>query len=208
MCCKKKNKFGSCWTMRGLFNGVGYGLLIASVILAILAVLSIIFNLCPNNDCTSDVLLDYGFWAKSFGGCFTLWVIFYNLKKFIDVEAVKALGELREKLNNEANKQVHIMLMSDGDKHDENNSLSEMEIADIFNYLGTIELGAIMAHRGTITLYEFYNQFGYRIENLLEYKQLDIKKHIKDSKGYYNAMLYIINKLVDKKYMNEKYKID
>lgn len=208
MCCKKKNKFSSCWTMEGLFNGVSHGLFIISVILAILAVLSIIFNLCPNNDCICDVLLDYGFWAKSFGGCFTLWVIFYNLKKFIDVEAVKALGELREKLNNETNKQVHIMLMSDEDKQDKGNSLSETESADIFNYLGTIELGAIMAHRGTITLYEFYNQFGYRIENLLKYGQLDIKNHIKDSKGYYDAILYIINKLVDEKYMDEKYKID
>ncbi len=194
--------------MRGLFSGISYGLFIASVILAILAVLSIIFNLCPNNDYICDVMLDYEFWAKSFGGCFTLWVIFYNLKKFIDVEAIKALGELREKLNNDTNKQIHIMVMSDKDKHNENNSLSETEIADIFNYLGTIELGAIMANRGSITLYEFYNQFGYRIENLLEYNQLDIRNHIKENKGYYDSMQYIINKLVDEKYMNEKYRID
>ncbi len=205
---KKRNKFGSCWNMRGLFSGISYGLFIASVILAILAVLSIIFNLCPNNDYICDVMLDYEFWAKSFGGCFTLWVIFYNLKKFIDVEAIKALGELREKLNNDTNKQIHIMVMSDKDKHNENNSLSETEIADIFNYLGTIELGAIMANRGSITLYEFYNQFGYRIENLLEYNQLDIRNHIKENKGYYDSMQYIINKLVDEKYMNEKYRID
>ena len=66
--------------------------------------------------------------------------------------------------------------------------------AVLFDYIGTIELGAIMVKRKVISIDEFYNQFGYRVENLMN--NAAIKSHIKDNPNYYKALQYIVQRLI------------
>lgn len=183
-----------------------------SIILFIAAISSLIASFCINeelHDCKiGNVWLDYKFWTETFGGCLTLWVIIYNLKKFIDIETVKALGDLRTKLNDDRKKEIHTFLFPNEDKtpilnNIENKSNSsdaaaQFANADIFDYIGTIELGAIMLKRDAITLDEFKNQFGYRVENIKNNSNL--MRHIKENKEYYSDFLWILAELNDGKY--------
>lgn len=70
------------------------------------------------------------------------------------------------------------------------NSSIDLSTVEIFDYLGTLELGAIMLYRGTITEREFLNQFGYRFENLEESFLLQI---VNASKEYYQPLLYALS---------------
>ena len=58
----------------------------------------------------------------------------------------------------------------------------------ICDYLGTVELGAIMLRKGMISVDEFYNQFGYRIENI--FRNSDICQHINNNYKYYKYLIY------------------
>ena len=119
----------------------------------------------------ADITLgeDYKDLIKAFGYCLTLWLACYNLKKFIDVETTKALGDLRTKLNDKEKKVIHTYLFPEEDRTSIlkglNGSSSSVisppfENADLFDYIGTIELGAIMVKRGAITLDEFKKRAG------------------------------------------------
>ena len=72
--------------------------------------------------------------------------------------------------------------------------------AEFFDYIGTIELGAIMVRRGVISVDEFYNQFGYRVENI--WANEGVKKHISNNKSYYKDLNFIIRRLVNKGYLS------
>lgn len=52
--------------------------------------------------------LEYKYIIQAFGGCLTLFIVSYNLQKYIDVETVKALGDLRNKLNSKDKKKLSI----------------------------------------------------------------------------------------------------
>lgn len=183
-------------------------LLILSFLLFLWCIGSFIWSLSVNTENISHVLkiwIDYKFLVNCFGGCLTLWVISYNLKKFIDIETVKALGDLRTKLNDDKKKDIHTFLFPPEDKvpilkgEDKNNSpysTPQFANADIFDYIGTIELGAIMVERGAITLDEFKNQFGYRVENIKNNSEL--MNHIKKYKKYYSNFLYLERKIQEK----------
>lgn len=165
-----------------------------SIVLLILAIGSFIASFWFDKE-----WLDYKFWTETFGGCLTLWVISYNLKKFIDIETVKALGDLRTKLNDEKKKEIHSYLLPECDKKPiiscksdtktEENQLTINNV-DLLDYIGTIELGAIMVKRGAITLDEFYNQFGYRVQNLM--RNAEISKHLDNNAGYYDDLMRIV----------------
>lgn len=191
MCCKKKNhekcfcKFLSC------IIGILFWM---SVILFVAAIGSFIASFWFEEE-----WLDYKFWTETFGGCLTLWIISYNLKKFIDIETVKALGDLRTKLNDEKKKEIHSYLLPECDKKpiiscNSNDKKEENQLiinnVDLLDYIGTIELGAIMVKRGAITLDEFYNQFGYRVQNLI--RNSDICNHLNNNAGYYDDLMYIV----------------
>ena len=62
------------------------------------------------------------------------------------------------------------------------------------DYIGVIELGAIMLKKGIISFEEFYNQFGYRVEYIL--KNGELRNHIKGNMQYYEDFLYVVNELV------------
>ena len=167
-------------------------------------------------------------------GCLTLWVISYNLMKFIDVEAAKAVGDLRIKLHDEDNMEIHKLLLAseeEGDSiiakimkrkncpdatkslsiaddtedtednpqkspvgnHVRPNENKKIDDALLFNYLGTIELGSIMLQKGIITFDEFFNQFGYRVQNIANCDE--IMEHVRSdsNKDYYENLLYVVD---------------
>ena len=147
--------------------------------------------------------LEYKYIIQTFGGCLTLFIVSYNLQKYIDVETVKALGDLRNKLNSDDKTKLHTFLMHEDDRTAvlteldspvDNKSNIAYSNAVLFDYIGTIELGAIMVKRKVISIDEFYNQFGYRVENLMN--NAAIKSHIKDNPNYYKALQYIVQRLI------------
>lgn len=147
--------------------------------------------------------LEYKYIIHAFGGSLTLFIVSYNLQKYIDVETVKALGDLRNKLNSEDKNKIHTFLMPKEDKAAilieidtsiDNKSNITGSNAVLFDYIGTIELGAIMVKRKVISINEFYNQFGYRVENLMN--NAAIRSHIKGNIGYYKELQYIVQQLI------------
>ena len=137
---------------------------------------------------------------ESLGGLLTLWVIAYNLMRYIDLETVHSLGYLRELLNTKEKKIIHNYLLDPDDidpiikeidrqsviDSDNGNSIIHSNI-ELFDYLGTIELGAIMLDRSVINEEEFENQFGSRIENIRRYinKNSKFMEHICDEENNY-----------------------
>lgn len=226
MTCKHK------FSMRCLIKAINYILLGVSAILFISLIVVFIHTLFTPEYCISltkdgvltmqDFWLDYKGIIGSLGACLTLFIISYNLQKYIDIETVKALGDLRDKLNSDDNIKLHTYLLHPDDKEvilpeidNRPNDIIEYEKsmarksaemvreerikysnAVLFNYIGTIELGAIMLKRGVITFNEFYNQFGYRVENLIRNEH--IREHIETNKTYYKFLHNIINKMVAK----------
>ena len=147
--------------------------------------------------------IDYKYIIQALGGCLTLFIVSYNLQKYIDVETVKALGDLRNKLNGDDKEKIHTFLMptedtkavlTELDSPVDNKGNIAYSNAVLFDYIGTIELGAIMVKRKVISIDEFYNQFGYRVENLMN--NAAIKSHIKDNIYYYKELQYIVQRLI------------
>lgn len=68
--------------------------------------------------------------------------------------------------------------------------------ADVLDYLGVIELGYLMFKRRLINLEDFWNQFGYRVEYLLENEA--VVEHINQNFQYYDNMINIIHLLHEK----------
>ena len=64
---------------------------------------------------------------------------------------------------------------------------------EIFDYLGTIELGAKMIREGVISKEDFFQQFGYRVENIVKniVKNEILRKHIQEDRKYYDDFYYI-----------------
>ena len=159
------------------------------------------------------------FWGEyssmiTFGGCcLTLLVANFHLMKYLDVETVKALGELREMLNSPEKKAIHNSPMPPEDRkldsHDEGAKAEQSaetksrpagpapaknplpaawSTVELFDYPGTIELVAIMLQRGVIPFDEFYNQFGYRVANLS--CKAGIIYRVEKDREYYEMFLF------------------
>lgn len=145
-----------------------------------------------------DTMLD--FWRgyeplfSTIGKCLTLLIINSNLLRYIDVETVKLLGDLRGRLQSEAKKNIHNYLLKETDKKPILNDLNleDNPNIEIFDYLGTLELGAIMLSRNVITQREFDNQFGYRIKNVRDNQEL--QNHIEKEKDHYAYLYQLVNK--------------
>lgn len=150
--------------------------------------------------------LPYAPLLKVFFYSMTLFVASHTLMKYIDVETCRSLGEIRNKLHDDSKKKIHNFLMDEEDKKaiieklksfsDDGTDLSNVEI---FDYLGTLELGAIMLTRGILSEKEFYNQFGYRFENLANAPEL--LAHIEQRHEYYEPLLFAME--VTKKYASK-----
>ena len=197
------------------------------IVLCVLSVVSLGFLIRslivnPGSKCTC-VWQNWEFWSGTLYGCLTLWVISYNLMKFSDVEAIKALSDLRFKLHEKENREIHkLLLASDEDdgsivrqirqrKHRSSKDCqstskncktddcdgkkdpqSEVEDMDLFNYLGTIELGSIMLQKGIVSFDEFFNQFGYRVQNIVCCDEVIHHVMSDANKSYYKNLIYVI----------------
>lgn len=149
-----------------------------------------------------DFWSDYANLFKLLIAATTILIADVNLKKFSDTEAVKALSDIRGKLAREELVHIHDSLISEEEKRgfsipDSQNSTlescSNTVYCDVLDYLGTIELGAIMLQKGLISLEDFNNQFGYRIQNIRDNKQ--IMAHLEEYKIYYDAFFYALHQL-------------
>lgn len=130
----------------------------------------------------------------------TLLVANINFKKFADAEAVKALSDLRSKLNREGLVKVHKYFMREKDDNNEQVESSNRDLiipdkAELMDYFGTIELGAIMLQKGLISKSEFYNQFGYRVENIMRSDL--VGQEIFNELDYYKYMIYAFKIIED-----------
>ena len=163
------------------------------------------------------------FLLKSFAGCATIFIAGYNLTKYVEVARIESLSALREKLNDDNKKALHLDLINRNDPdwqlveriksyanhQDVQLNLSTNEanysIADIYDYLGVIELGAQMLKSHVISIDEFYNQFGYRVKNILECSIL--REHIGRNIESYDDLLYVVNELITHNKIEHELKI-
>ena len=196
--------------MNKVIKWINWGLLgFAVFLLACIAiiVLGTLFTteirLQPSIDGIKNML---NFWAeyaaliKLSGYTLTLLIASYNLSKYLDIETANALSKLRKMLNSTEKKKIHYYLLDDEDKNailpeiDKAGELNcELSNVELLDYIGIIELGAIMLKRKIITTDEFYNQFGYRAENL--WKNNSVKEHIKKYPRSYKDFNYIVKQL-------------
>lgn len=190
-------------------NLICLGLLIASAVFAICTILVIYraahndgWHICLGPDSIKnmqDFWLQYASLLKALFYSLTLFVACHSLTKYIDVERTRSLGEIREKLDDKPKKIIHDYVMNNKDKEgvpssliqrlNENSSV-DLSTVEIFDYLGTLELGAIMLYRGVISEEEFYNQFGYRYENV---EESFLYKVANESPEYYQPLLYALS---------------
>lgn len=152
-----------------------------------------------------DFWFNYKALIESFFYSLSLYVAAYNLEKYINVERCKALGDIRAKLNTNEKRIIHSYLLPSDDQipivdvlEDELSTLHKDENSyhsniDVFDYLGTLELGAIMLKLNVLSFNEFYNQFGYRIKNA--YVNEYIRSHIEDPENDYSYLRYAIGKM-------------
>lgn len=104
-----------------------------------------------------------------------------TLKKTIDIQAIDSLAKLRTMLNSPEKKDINSRLIK------EVSQVPELSIEEL-DYIGTIELGAIMHRKGIISDTELYNQFGYRVENICN---SSLYEKITEDDSYYNDFKYI-----------------
>ena len=140
---------------------------------------------------------DYSAIIITLGSCLTLFIASYNLGQYLNVETINALATLRNMLNSPENRRVHEYLLPDDERKailpncETETDFQNIRNIDIFNYIGTLELGRLMRDNGVIDEANFKNQFGYREDNISNSKE--IKEHILRNKEYYLDTL--INKL-------------
>ena len=103
------------------------------------------------------------------------------LKKTNDIQSVESLAKLRTMLNSNDKLEIHKQRIEEA-KRKEYLSINELD------YIGTIELGAIMHRKGLLSDQELYNQFGYRVENIVK---SSLFEKIEEDKKYYEDFYYI-----------------
>lgn len=136
---------------------------------------------------------DYSALIITLGSCLTLFIANYNLGQYLNVETINALATLRNMLNSPENRRVHEYLLPDDERKailpncETETDFQNIRNIDIFNYIGTLELGRLMWDNGVIDQTKFNNQFGYRVDNISNSKE--IKEHIKANKQYYHKSL-------------------
>lgn len=105
-----------------------------------------------------------------------------TLKKTADIQTIDSLARLRVMLNSDNKVMIHKRLI-------EESGGGEKLSVDELDYIGLIELGAIMHRKGLISDHELYQQFGYRVENITK---SSLFPKIKEDVGYYNDFFYIV----------------
>ena len=190
---------------------------LCTLLILIVQINRIICHCLPISFC--ELIFNWHFLKYLLIACFsllTLYVAGKQLQKQTDVATITALTELRKLLTSEQNRNVHFILSSKEEQktildnkadkvYDEikkgNKLMNSEEIPkiDIFNYLGTLELGILMVKRNLINWDTFSSQFGYRIENIFDEEDSDVhikvRKNINDNKSYYKNLLWGYEKI-------------
>lgn len=154
-----------------------------------------------------DFWSDKTWLLKGFLSCATIWIASYTLNRSLNISTINSLCVLREKFSEEGKKNFHLFLMAHSAKKEDDEegdsyiaermkntsgiTKYDFNSADVFDYLGIVELGAIMLKRGDLTFKEFYNQFGYRVEYLWQVDE--IRTHIEKHSQYYEDFIDLID---------------
>lgn len=120
---------------------------------------------------------------QGFAMLLTLLVAYDTYKTSRKIENVKGLVQLREMLNSEKNMEVHkaisaflptgqVLVIDEdtqsGDLYHNIIDYYKANMVEVNNYLGTLELSKLYLDEGIIDDLSYYNQFGYRVENITE----------------------------------------
>lgn len=186
-------------TFRNLIKAINWILLTIIALLTICVLIIIIEAFLTNGiriQCNSEGVKnmivfwkDYSALIITLGSCLTLFIANYNLGQYLNVETINALATLRNMLNSPENRRVHEYLLPDDERKailpncETETDFQNIRNIDIFNYIGTLELGCLMWDNGVIDKEKFGNQFGYRVDNISNSKE--IKEHILRNKKYY-----------------------
>lgn len=186
-------------TFRNLIKAINWILLTIIALLTVCVSLIIIEAFLTNGiriQCNSEGVKnmivfwkDYSALIITLGSCLTLFIANYNLGQYLNVETINALATLRNMLNSPENRRVHEYLLPDDERKAilpncaTETDFQNIRNIDIFNYIGTLELGCLMWDNGVIDKEKFGNQFGYRVDNISNSKE--IKEHILRNKKYY-----------------------
>lgn len=92
---------------------INWGLLVATAISFLILILGWFSLQCP---CCCICRIDCEYTLKVSGALLTLWIASYQLAKYIDVETINSLAQLREMLNSEEKKKIHTALFDPEDK--------------------------------------------------------------------------------------------
>lgn len=118
-------------------------------------------------------------------------LIIYTIQQNTAVKETSALLDIRNALNSKDNVEVHNNLRENkGGWRDSIPQDNDTE-RKIDNYLGTLELCAILIRNNVITVDNFKNQFGYRVYNVV--RQPQIVEKIEDEEKFWTDLLYLIS---------------
>ena len=207
--------FVSVFTWLGVFATIAAILMIVVIIVDANAEYDLLLTLA-GIDGFVKFWSGYGLVLKILASGITLVITGYTLTHALHLATINSLKDLRERFNESGKKSFMLFLMKSykapDDSSDSNlaeriaSTSSQLNVpvmienqisfnsTDVLDYFGVIELGGLMLKRGLITIEEFYNQFGYRLEYVLANQQ--IVKHIyNDAEGYYKDLHWVIDLL-------------
>lgn len=138
----------------------------------------------------------------AFFSVMTLYMANFSLSKYYteykrknDLEEINSLFEIRNLLSKEDFKDIHLKL----EKNEYTWPKDDAEKMKLYDYLGSVELAGFLVERGVISMSQFYKQFGYRVSNIMECKDLMDYLNGPDS-VYWKDLLWIIKEV--KKFKN------
>jgi hypothetical protein len=132
----------------------------------------------------------------------TLLVALQTYKQSRKIEDVKGLTEVRKMLATDRNIKIHARIAAKEEfgkcvkpDIDEISSIPQSveeykDLNELYDYLGTLELAKIYLKEEIIDKNSFFNQFGYRIINIVNYNGLC--KHINGDSDSWEDLQYLI----------------
>lgn len=177
---------------------------------------SILKYWCGENYTREKILVAFFSVMTLYMANFSLSKYYTEYKRKNDLEEINSLFEIRNLLSKEDFKRIHLKLemgkytmpkitetKAKAETESETKADSETEVEaekmDLYDYLGSIELAGILVKRGVISMSQFINQFGYRVTNIMECKDLMDSLNGPDS-VYWSDLLWIIEEV--KKFKN------
>lgn len=173
---------------------------IVAAIMLILVLISLL-PCCKLNVCSEH----FYHWAELFIITFTLSVAVQTYQRSKKVEEANMLINLRKLLMSKDNMTIHKKLLGQFDSKDcTNDSISKSDsfwnshLAEVYNYLGTLELMDILLEDDVLTEEDFRQQFSYRVEDVADDESLQsfLKK---ENSSYWTRLNKLINKVKQSK---------